>query len=368
MVSDTTKAREQSQPSKASFPSFSVVMSHLMNTLDTYPLSQGHDMKQNVKGAQDLWNARGQWYPSNVGSVFEPKLQGQLFVVVEGVQDAKVLIPDYAPAFYVEENNPEEYVALAEDIATSTQERLGHGLVMHRVDLPVLKEFSSVVDSFKENYPEVDMSVFNLENEQDKQFIIELENARDEMTIFTDAKKDAEQKGTDFVVIHLKGLQAFLETYGATSEQYKEAQKAAKVLLEETLVSSFESAYPSDASIVSTLVLSPAGFNRFNKRALPSAHGKCYETKHKCESGTSKCSGRGVCGIVSDKCYACACQSGALGEVCEFVDVSSDFQLLFWTGVGLVLLTSGVLLFVYNSGNIDTSAILSTPHTLPKRE
>ncbi|OAD77554.1 hypothetical protein PHYBLDRAFT_157785 [Phycomyces blakesleeanus NRRL 1555(-)] len=372
MVSETAKMTAQCHHSEVSFNSFSLVMSHLMNTLDTHPIMQLQDSykQQALDGAQAVWNGHQQWFSNEENDLFKPKLQGNLFITVAGVQNAEVLLPDYNPAFYVTDNTAEDYAALAEDIALNTQERSGHGFVMHAYTLPkTIEEASEIVSSFKQNYPGVDASVFDMTLEADNAFITEMEQSRDAMKIFTTAKEGSEQRGTDFVSIKMTGLQTLLHAYGANSDKYIQGQHAVRLLLEENLIPTFQKAYLNNKEgVLATVVLSPAIANRFNKRDLPDTDATCYTTLSDCEEGTGDCSGHGLCGIVSDSCYACQCKASFLGESCEFVDSTSDFQLLFWTGVSLIILTSGVLVFIYNSGNIDNGGILMGTQSLPKQD
>ncbi|ORX46543.1 hypothetical protein DM01DRAFT_1150059 [Hesseltinella vesiculosa] len=50
------------------------------------------------------------------------------------------------------------------------------------------------------------------------------------------------------------------------------------------------------------------------------------------------------------------------------VDIVSDFQLLFWTGVLLVLVTFGVLSFMYQLGSSTSSGVVLTATSLPKQD
>ncbi|CAO3595353.1 unnamed protein product [Absidia cylindrospora] len=52
----------------------------------------------------------------------------------------------------------------------------------------------------------------------------------------------------------------------------------------------------------------------------------------------------------------------------EKINAVSDFQLLFWTGVFLVLVTSGILVFVYQLGGVDSGNVVLTSTALPKQD
>ncbi|KAI8070767.1 hypothetical protein BC940DRAFT_295508 [Gongronella butleri] len=52
----------------------------------------------------------------------------------------------------------------------------------------------------------------------------------------------------------------------------------------------------------------------------------------------------------------------------EKIDIVSDFQLLFWTGVALILLVSAVLVFMYQLGASESSGVVLTAPSLPKQD
>ncbi|KAI8340810.1 hypothetical protein BC941DRAFT_467977 [Chlamydoabsidia padenii] len=111
----------------------------------------------------------------------------------------------------------------------------------------------------------------------------------------------------DFDVVELTGLDCLAKEHGTQSTVYKEAQRVVSQWLSEL----------QDH----TLVMTPYTHS-INKRALP-------VTK---------------------------------------IDAVSDFQLLFWTGVFLVLVTAGVLTFVYQLGYADSGNTVFASTVLPKQD
>ena len=93
----------------------------------------------------------------------------------------------------------------------------------------------------------------------------------------------------------------------------------------------------------------------------------CFKTIADCKNGTLNCSGNGQCTQV-DTCFTCQCKSSAfVGESCQYVNAVSDFQLLFWTSVLLIVITASVVVCVYQSGNIVDGGIIMA-QSLPKQD
>jgi hypothetical protein len=134
------------------------------------------------------------------------------------------------------------------------------------------------------------------------------------------------------------------------------------------LIPDFEQAYNDNEYVLSTFVLSPSVKSYFEKRAPPTSTptpgGACYEDIDICEKATDNCNGRGSCGaVVGSQCYACTCNSTKfVGDACEIEDISSDFQLLFWTAVGLIVVLSGALTTLFKLGaNTEAPPIIQVP-------
>lgn len=118
----------------------------------------------------------------------------------------------------------------------------------------------------------------------------------------------------DFDVVALTGLERLAQEHGVQSKVYKEAQRVVSQWLSNDLQT-------QQRQQTTTLVMTPYT-NTLNKRAVP------------------------------------------VGKI----DAVSDFQLLFWTGVFLVLITFGILTFVYQLGNVDSGSAVLTSTALPKQD
>ncbi|RCI05334.1 hypothetical protein CU098_003043, partial [Rhizopus stolonifer] len=172
-----------------------------------------------------------------------------------------------------------------------------------------------------------------------------------------------QQKQKDVNVIQVHSLQAMADTYGVESEQYKEAQLILNYLFETIVIPNFQQQYSRGVSL---FVFTPAMKQSMKRDVLTDAQ-VCYATASACKNNTSYCHGHGQCVKVDKNCYACQCQSSYVGESCQYVNAVSDFQLLFWTSVLLIVITASVVVCVYQSGNIVDGGIVMT-QSVPKQE
>lgn len=121
---------------------------------------------------------------------------------------------------------------------------------------------------------------------------------------------------------------------------------------------------------VSTFILTPYTSQNL-KRAVPelvTEEGTCFTSAKACQNGTSHCSGNGQCVLIGESCYACQCKSSSfVGDSCQYVDAVNDFQLLFWTSVLLIVVTTSVVVCVYQSGSDAEGAIIMT-QSAPKQD
>jgi hypothetical protein len=104
---------------------------------------------------------------------------------------------------------------------------------------------------------------------------------------------------------------------------------------------------------------------RFGKRAVD--QDVCYKSARACRNGTDHCQGHGQCVEDSNGCFSCQCKPSYVGESCEYVDAVSDFQLLFWTSVLLIVITTSVVACIYQSGSDADTGIIMT-QSPPKQE
>ncbi|KAF7720922.1 hypothetical protein EC973_005768 [Apophysomyces ossiformis] len=320
-----------------------MVVSHMLGTTPSHPLHM-----HSQKAAESVWAQSSNWMPTEV-DVFDQKLDANLFVVVAGAQNPEAILAAHDPTLFVNANDPQDFVELAEDTAETLKDATMH-----------LKEDVTIDEawkSFQLQFPEVRTDLFHVEKDADKTFIIEMKQIHD--LIKSLKPKDKETK---FISFEINGLQAVLDTYGANSEQYKTANVILRDLFEKTVIPDFHQIYAGRG--VATFVLTP-GVRRLSRRAEPGSSGVCYQSRAACKEATDSCSGHGVCRSVNG-CYSCQCKNTFVGESCEYVDATADFQLLFWTGVGLIVLVGGVLMFVYKSGDINNGIILT--QSLPKQD
>ncbi|KAI8384866.1 uncharacterized protein BYT42DRAFT_492783 [Radiomyces spectabilis] len=339
-----------------------------------------HWQKTNQQGALDgaeaVWANRDYWWSDKQENVFQRKLNGQLVVVVAGVENPSAILSAHDPAFYVTDDHAVDFSAFAKDTAQHISEHSQSGYVAtYSKDsiqaLPFMDAnayAAQAYNAFQEHYPELTTSTFDMQKEADKSFVLEVEQVRDIIKAFTQGDR-AVDATTDYVAIDFSSLNSLKEAYGVESSKYREAELVLKNLFEKTIIPDFQQHYAANDRAVATFVMAPSSAPRFIKRAVPEAavDDSCFESKEFCEENTDGCNGRGSC--KSDgECYACQCSTTFFGPSCQFEDVSDHFQLLFWTSVGLIIVTAGVLVFVYKSGNIENGGIMMGPQALPKQD
>ncbi|CAN6674163.1 hypothetical protein TRVA0_050S00760 [Trichomonascus vanleenenianus] len=93
-----------------------------------------------------------------------------------------------------------------------------------------------------------------------------------------------------------------------------------------------------------------------------------FDSKDKCKAATNNCSGRGECVKVGDR-YACACKPSYnsdkrkttrwAGRACEKKDVSVEFQMFFWTGLGILAAIVWGIKLLFSMGSEPLPGVLS---------
>ncbi|KAF9976429.1 hypothetical protein BGZ65_007848, partial [Modicella reniformis] len=91
--------------------------------------------------------------------------------------------------------------------------------------------------------------------------------------------------------------------------------------------------------------LSSSSSQPLRKRAQPlsaSNNNHCYGSEADCQTGTNGCHQHGACVLSSAaNCYHCKCSkintTQYSGPTCDKIDLSIQFHLFFWLGLGLVL-------------------------------
>lgn len=137
-------------------------------------------------------------------------------------------------------------------------------------------------------------------------------------------------------------------------------------LFEKFVIPNFQQLYNHG---VSTFILTPAIKQQNQRRAIVSiVNDVCFKSASDCRNGTSNCSGNGQCTKQEENCFSCQCKSSAfVGQSCQYVNSVADFQLLFWTAVLLIVITSSVVVCVYQSGNMVDGGIIMA-QSLPKQD
>ncbi|KAH8552202.1 hypothetical protein BGW37DRAFT_490993 [Umbelopsis sp. PMI_123] len=339
---------------ETSFSSFSILLSHILGTSDRHTVNV-QDAKNTFSLVNDVLSTLPALDRSNLFS----KLKGSMYVSVGGVRDSQAILPTYNPTLAVRDDRSEDFVALMSDHNNYQMQRTGlreDGVTRFFDGEEIyVADVNDAFERFKIAYPEINVGVFDMSKEADKTFVAEVEHVQNTVRDFVLARADSVKHKADFLTIHMTSLEGLLRTYGVASDQYSTAQAVLKDLFAKILIPDFEQAYESDDYVLSTFVLSPTVKSHFQKRAPPAATvaaDTCFKDIATCEEETDHCSGRGSCGAVVDtQCYACTCNSTKyLGDSCQVEDISSDFQLLFWTSVALVLVVAGAITALFKLG------------------
>ncbi|QPG77192.1 hypothetical protein FOA43_004599 [Brettanomyces nanus] len=105
-----------------------------------------------------------------------------------------------------------------------------------------------------------------------------------------------------------------------------------------------------------------------------SAYKSCYSSQETCIDSTGSCSGHGTCTQVR-KCWTCMCSATMdkglstywAGNACEKKDVSSQFHLLFWTSLFIILAMVAGIKFMYECGETKLPGVLLAATVQTKR-
>ncbi|CAH2355747.1 hypothetical protein CLIB1423_32S01134 [[Candida] railenensis] len=102
----------------------------------------------------------------------------------------------------------------------------------------------------------------------------------------------------------------------------------------------------------------------------------CYSSEADCQGSTSDCSSHGVCTKLSSSCWSCVCaptfnkEKGKTtrwtGFDCHKKEISSEANLLFWTGLSLVVLIVGGVKLLYSIGLEPLPGVLDAATTAKK--
>ncbi|KAF8928248.1 hypothetical protein BGZ58_009791 [Dissophora ornata] len=285
---------------------------------------------------------------------------GNLMMVIEGVNSANDLLPSFDPAFTVDSSEGIQDVVTELGNTVPAEDR--HLFNTHKSS----KSGDALVNEHlvAEHHVNVDATVFDLAKKADALFLEESVSLGNYVESY---EKNARGQESDFVRITIKGLAALAEEHGVESVQYKTAQQILKDFLQQTFIPEFEQIHetytttiflvaPTSKRVGSELFETrSSSSSMLKKRALPLT-GNCFAAEADCQTNTNGCSGRGVCVLsTAANCYHCKCskinntQYG--GNVCDKVDVSIQFHLFFWLGLGLVLMVALAVGLILQMGN-----------------
>lgn len=118
----------------------------------------------------------------------------------------------------------------------------------------------------------------------------------------------------------------------------------------------------SSSSVTSILSSSSAATATFNP-LVPYAD--CYQDAQTCDDKTSMCSGHGSCMQTNRGCFACVCAKSVenkkttywAGSRCQKKDISSDFVLLFTTGVVMILILVASVSLLGSLGSMEAGVM-----------
>ncbi|ORX46887.1 hypothetical protein BCR36DRAFT_584994 [Piromyces finnis] len=233
----------------------------------------------------------------------------------------------------------------------------------------VRKAVSGMVDDVAKRFNELyDTTVFDENKSTDKIFMKEMVYMHDILgAINNGASNLVKDENKDFFGIVSDGAKKIYETYGPESEQYKEAQAIVKKAVD-AIVKEFQGLYENG---VAEVITTPAGIKakrsingKFMKRQA-NASASCarvnnyslFATAEDCMKATNQCNGRGTCEQFDEKsrnpgCFSCSCKTVDNvkygGVACEAENISSQFQLLFWSSVILIVILIFVVGIMFN--------------------
>jgi len=242
-------------------------------------------------------------------------------------------------------------VVMKEDDITLT----GHPYNKVRVAVSAMKD--SVASRFKELFG---TTSFDESKSADKLFMKEMVYINDLLsTINAGAEKLVKDENKDFFGIVSDSAKKIYEVYGPESEQYKQAKEIVKKAVDNVL-KEFQSMYENGVAEVITTPANVKAKRSFKAMKREENTAKCliannyslFVTQEDCAKATKNCYNRGEIVQNNDGCFYCKCnkkdgvQYG--GDSCEAEDISTDFQLLFWTSVILIVTLILVVGIMFN--------------------
>ncbi|KAJ3213836.1 hypothetical protein HDU67_002379 [Dinochytrium kinnereticum] len=223
--------------------------------------------------------------------------------------------------------------------------------------------------------------VFDEKERVDRMFMIEVEfvsslfEALRIQRIHRVKKQELSAKLPDFIGLTLSGANNVREKYGSESPQYKAAASISQEVLKK-IVESFSVIY--ETGVVEMISVGPeipaVGQLPNLVKRLATINAACPQAISDCETVFHNCSNHGACSKfpnprnTNQTCFFCSCftnntdDSGTVllgknhrkvkwaGPFCAAQDISSDFNILLWTVVGLAITVIFVIGMMYSIG------------------
>lgn len=188
--------------------------------------------------------------------------------------------------------------------------------------------------------------VFNINDNNDRVFLLEVELIKAFLNTLDTQAAQLEHmlndQTPDLYIFAFSGLEAVAASHGADSTAYATASATMQTLLPQL---SDKLAQLYDSQMVSQLVTLRSDFARDtpkmrNKRSI-NPYFPCFETEAECTTNTGNCTDTGACIVVKQtdekQCWRCVCESGYIGDSCEFEDITAEFHLILWSSVFLII-------------------------------
>ncbi|KAG0239465.1 hypothetical protein BGW41_007647 [Actinomortierella wolfii] len=275
-----------------------------------------------------------------------------LMMIIDGVQDTKDLMPSFNPVFTIDTKTS------VHDMVTELQARVptNDRFVFNTHKASLSGDALTNEHYLAQLHADIDLTVFDLNKKADALFLEEAVSLSSYIEKYAAAQ--IKDETSDFVHIDIAGLAALEAEHGIDSIQYKQAVRILKEFIQKELLPDFSQVHENwSATIILNSMSAPAPMisdisafeaasrHLYQKRAAPSpgSASSCFATQEDCETSTSSCSqGRGQCVLSpSANCFHCQCASingtQYSGTSCEKVDISVQFHLFFWLGLGLTL-------------------------------
>lgn len=288
-------------------------------------------------------------------SLFSKQPHNSVLIVVDNVKNGDLL--DVKPTFKIDKSPDSGFFS---NFIEQTKQELVQlsGKVSH-----MLKDGVAVVthhfDAVKRGVDDIDESIEGLD----------MDNSADQ-AVMGDISTI---KSLEYNVVHDDGMFVHLKSLtGVDADKYPVALNAMKRALMELI----DQAENHKLTIVAVPENTCAAI-RVNKRddnnkesgvVKPVLGG--FKDKETCENKTNKCSGHGECVKIHNGKYACACKPSYDedrkkttrwgGDACQKKDVSIEFQLFFWTGLGILFVTAYALQLLYSIGSDPLPGVLNT--------